>query len=120
MNGLRSLAGALALCCLSVMAVAADAPCASRAALMDFISSRFPRTEVRLLQKTEAQAFLAAIIRIAPAASLAADEIVIVDQALDAPFVRVALFEKGCLTRIGNLPRAVVGKILVSLARGSA
>jgi hypothetical protein len=121
MNGLRYLAGALALCIFcSASALAADLGCASRAALVDFVSQRLPQAEVTVLQKAEARVFLAAVNRIAPAAALTADEIVIVDTASDAPAVRVALFEAGCLTRVGYLPRGVVRTIMVAIARGRA
>lgn len=120
MTGLRNLAGALALCLLSsASAMAADQSCATRAALAVLIAERLPQARVMVLEKAEARLFLATVNRIAPV-PLTADEIVIVDGAPAAPAVRVVLFEAGCMTRVGNLPRAVVRAILIAIARGGA
>ncbi len=121
MTGLRYLAGALALCiALSTPVMAKGENCATREALMAFVGARLRQAEVTVLQKFEARLFLAAVKRIVPAAALAADEIVIIDSAPEAPAVHVALFEAGCMTRVGHLPRPVLRAILNFIARSGA
>ena len=116
MTGLRYLAGALALCLISVQAHAA---CATRETFAAFVAERFPHAQVTVLGKIDARLFLAAINRLARP-PLAADEIVIVDVTKTGSAVPVALFERGCMTRLGALPRPVMRTILNIIARNGA
>ena len=119
MATIRILAGALALC-LSLLASDAQAACASRAELAHLIAQRLPQAKVIVLGAAEARLFLAAFNRIPPATEFAADEIVIVDPAPDAPALSIVLFEQGCMTRMGPVPRPVVRALLNEIARGGA
>ncbi|MGQ0485713.1 MAG: hypothetical protein ACT4SY_10220 [Hyphomicrobiales bacterium] len=116
---LRILAGALALC-LSLFAADAQAACASRAELARLIAERLPQAKVIVLGAAEARLFLAAFNRMPPPTVFTADEIVIVDPAPDAPALRIVLFEWGCMTRMGPVPRPVVRALLNEIARGGA
>jgi hypothetical protein len=115
----RCLAGALALC-LSVLASGAQADCTTRAGLAHLIAQRLPQAKVVVLGAAEAKLFLAAINRMPPPTELSADEIVIVDPAPDAPALSIVLFEHGCMTRIGTMPRPVMRAILNDIARSGA
>ncbi len=119
MATLRILAGALALG-LSLLASGAEAACASRAELASLIAQRLPQAKVIVLGAAEAKLFLAAFNRIPPPTELTADEIVIVDPAPDAPALRIVLFEWGCMTRIGAVPRPVIRALLNDIARSGA
>ncbi len=115
----RCLAGALALC-LSLIASDAQAACASRAELTLLIAQRLPQAKVIVLGEADAKLFLAAFNRMPPPTELAADEIVIVDPAPGAPALRIVLFERGCMTRMGAVPRPVLRALLNDIARGGA
>lgn len=115
----RILAGALALGFL-LLAPGAEAACASRAELALLIAQRLPQAKVMVLGGSEARLFLAAFNRIPPPTALAADEIVIVDPAPDAPALRIVLFERGCMTRMGAVPRPVIRALLNNIARSGA
>jgi len=119
MATLRILAGALALC-LSLFASDALAACASRAELARLIAERLPQAKVIVLGAANARLFLAAFNRIPPTTEFAADEIVIIDPAPDAPALSIVLFERGCMTRMGPVPRPVVRALLNEIARSGA
>jgi len=119
MTSLRILAGALALG-LSLLAPSAEAACATRAELASLIAQRLPQAKVMVLGGPDARLFLAAFNRIPPPTALTADEIVIVDPAPDAPALRIVLFERGCMTRMGAVPRPVIRALLNDLARSGA
>jgi len=116
MNRLRYLAGAL-LCLLC--SASANASCVSREALLGFVAERYPQARLVVLAKSDARVFLAAVNRMARP-PLAADEIVIVDVAHTGAAVPVGLFEAGCLTRLGALPRPFVRAMLNLIARHGA
>jgi len=116
---LRILAGALALGLL-LLASGAEAACASRAELALLIAQRLPQAKVVVLGAAEAKLFLAAFNRMPPPTELAADEIVIVDPAPGAPALRLVLFEGGCMTSMGAVPRPVIRALLNDIARSGA
>lgn len=115
----RILAGALALG-LSLLASNAQAACAHRPELASLIAQRLPQAKVTVLGAAEAKMFLAAFNRMPPPSELTADEIVIVDPAPDAPALRIVLFERGCMTRMGSVPRPVIRVLLNDIARSGA
>jgi hypothetical protein len=121
MFNLRFLAGALALCVALPTAVLAEGEtCTTRDQLSALIAERLPQAKVVTLGGSEARMFMATFNRLPPATEMAADEIVIVDQASGMPIVRVVLFERGCMKRIGALPRGMVQALLNAVTRGGA
>ena len=117
MTGLRYFAGALALCFLFSMP--ANAACARKEMLTAYVAERFPQAQTIVLAKSDARLFLAAVNR-GGRPPLAADEIMIIDVTGTGAALPVALFENGCLTRLGALPRPVVRAILNMIARYGA
>jgi|GEM_PF-2581617 len=117
MTGLRYFAGALGLCLLC--SAQADASCAAKQTFTAFVAERFPHAQVTVLDEIDARLFLAAMNRTARP-PLAADGIVIVDVTETGTAVPVALFERGCMTRLGALPRPVMRSILNIIARNGA
>ena len=121
MTSLRLLAGALALCLVLPMAAAkAETRCATRAELSAFLAQRLPEVKITVLGPGESQVFLASLAGITKNSEPVADEIVIVDAAPDAPLLKIVLFEHGCLTRIGAMPRRLVTRLLNDVARAGA
>ena len=117
---LRWLAGALALLFISTSADAAGTACTTRGELMAFLAERFPLAKVAGLSEGDARLFMASLNRLPPVTTLSADEVVIADVGEAETGLRVALFEGGCMTRMGLLPRPVVRQILAAIARGTA
>jgi hypothetical protein len=117
MMRLRLAVAAMALCLLVSTATAA---CISRSEFVSLLAARLPQAEVTLLEGDRARMFLASLNRLPPATALSADEIVIIHQGPAAPALRIVLFENGCITRIGILPRALLRKLMNELARSGA
>ena len=120
MMTLRCLAGALALVLMPLAAGAAETPCATRIQVMAVLAQKLPQARVTVLAAGDAKLFMTSLNRIPPSTALNADEVMIVDTGGNVPALRVMLFENGCLSRMGNMPRPIVRQILNDVARGRA
>lgn len=120
MTMLRCLAGALALAFMTIAASAAQTSCTTRGDLAAFLAKNLPGARVTVLGAAEASLFIASLNRLPPVTDLRADELVVVDIGERMPHLRIVLFEKGCMTRMGTLPRQVARKILNDVGRGGA
>lgn len=121
MKHLRLFAGALlAASLLSGRGAEAAATCVSREALAAWLAARLPQAATLTLDAADARVFLAGYAAASQSAAPAADAIVIVATAPQAPLLRIVLFQDGCLTRIDALPRRLVDRLLNDVARTGA
>jgi hypothetical protein len=109
-------AATLALCLITLTPLAV-ARCVSRAEIAAAIAQQLPEAKTALLAAGEAQAFLAAYNAEPPRTSLAADEILLVELVSDPAITRAVLFEHGCFTQAGPIPRLLVTSLLNAIER---
>jgi fructose-specific component phosphotransferase system IIB-like protein len=121
MTAMKLLAATILLTLAASLAEAGERPaCVGRELLDRAIAARLPGSRVTTIEGADAELVLAAFNRIPPETGLAAETVVIVDAERSLPYLRIALFENGCLARAGTVARAAVEQALTALARAGA
>lgn len=110
---------ALAFCWFAFISLD-EARCLPRNEVAAAISQQPPGAKTALLTGEEAAAFVAAYNAEPPATALHADEVLLIDIAGEPAITRAVLFERGCLTRAGAMPRRLVKSLLGALERSKS